>query len=188
MPPKKKSNTKDSKKTKKPKSKAVESEEVEETPTETEVQTEENIDNEEEEDNDDLSTEELDIDSETENKDCEMDKLIQDDMEFYDEDDSSEINQDTNVTLLEGKDRITNPRLTRYEMVRILGERTKQLTMGAKPLVKNHHDLSYEDIAIEELKLNMIPIKIKRPLPNNKIEVWKLNELNKKHLEAYINE
>jgi len=189
MPPKKKSNTKDSKKTKKPKTKVEDSEEVEETPTETEVQTEENPNiNEEEEDNDDLSSEELNIDSDTENKDCEMEKLIQDDMEFYDEDDSSEINQDTSVTLLEGKDRITNPRLTRYEMVRILGERTKQLTMGAKPLVKNHHELSYENIAIEELKLNMIPIKIKRPLPNNKMEVWKLNELNKKHLEAYINE
>ena len=73
-------------------------------------------------------------------------------------------------------------------MVRILGERTKQLTMGAKALVKNIQDLSYEEVAVEELKLDMIPIKIKRPLPNNKIEIWELNELSKKHLDAYINE
>ena len=84
--------------------------------------------------------------------------------------------------VLSGNDRITNPRLTRYEMVRILGERTKQLIMGAKPLVKNHQDFNYEDIAIEELKLNMIPFKIKRPLPDNKIEIWNVDELNKNHL------
>ena len=84
--------------------------------------------------------------------------------------------------VLSGNDRITNPRLTRYEMVRILGERTKQLIMGAKPLVKNHQDFNYEDIAIEELKLNMIPFKIKRPLPDNKIEIWNVAELNKNHL------
>lgn len=186
MPPKKKSNTKDSKKTKKPKTKNDESEE--ESPTETEVQSEENVEENNEEEIDEELSSEVNVDSDTENKDCEMEKLIHDDMEFYDEDYSSEIQQTTNIILLEGKDRITNPRLTRYEMVRILGERTKQLTMGAKPLVKNHNDLSYDEIAIEELKLNMIPFKIKRPLPNNKIEIWKLNELDKKHLEAYINE
>ena len=33
--------------------------------------------------------------------------------------------------------RISSNRLTKYEMVRIIGERTKQLTLGAKPLIKN---------------------------------------------------
>ena len=86
------------------------------------------------------------------------------------------------LTILNGNDRITNPRLTKYEMVRLLGERTKQLIMGAKPLIKNHQDYSYEEIAIQELKLNMIPFKVKRPLPDNKIEIWKINELDKNHL------
>jgi DNA-directed RNA polymerase subunit K/omega len=67
-------------------------------------------------------------------------------------------------------------------MVRILGERTKQLTMGAKPLVKNYQAMSYDKIAEEEFKLNMIPYKIKRPLPNGKFEIWTLDELYKKHL------
>jgi len=71
-------------------------------------------------------------------------------------------------------------------MVRIIGERTKQLTMGAKPLVKNFQDLSYEDIAIQELKLNMTPFRIKRPLPNNKVEIWDIKELDKKHLESFM--
>ena len=72
-------------------------------------------------------------------------------------------------------------------MVRLLGERIKQLTMGAKPLVKNVQDLSYDQIAMEELKLNMIPFKIKRPLPNKKIEIWSISELNKKHLDSLLN-
>ena len=67
-------------------------------------------------------------------------------------------------------------------MVRILGERTKELTMGAKPLVKNYKTLTYEDIAIEEFKRNMIPFKIKRPLPCGKYEIWTLDELYKEHL------
>ena len=86
------------------------------------------------------------------------------------------------LTILNGKDRITNPRLTKYEMVRLLGERTKQLIMGAKPLIKNYQDYSYEEIAIQELKLNMIPFKVKRPLPDNKIEIWTIDELDKNHL------
>ena len=67
-------------------------------------------------------------------------------------------------------------------MVRILGERIKQLTLGAKPLIKNFQTLSYDSIAEEELKRNMIPFKIKRPLPNGKYEIWTLDELQKDHL------
>jgi DNA-directed RNA polymerase subunit K/omega len=83
-------------------------------------------------------------------------------------------------------DRITRNKLTKYEMVRILGERTKQLTMGAKPLIKNIDNLPYDIIAEEELKLNMIPFKIKRPLPNGKVEIWTLDELDKSHLLSYL--
>jgi DNA-directed RNA polymerase subunit K/omega len=71
-------------------------------------------------------------------------------------------------------------------MVRILGERTNQLTMGAKPLIKYNKELSYEQIAVEELKLNMIPYKIKRPLPNGKYEIWTLEELYKDHLLSQL--
>ena len=83
---------------------------------------------------------------------------------------------------LKGDKRVTRNILTSYEMVRILGERTKQLTMGAKPMVKNYLGLSYDRIAEEELKLKMIPFKLKRPLPNNKFEIWCLDELNIEHL------
>ena len=87
------------------------------------------------------------------------------------------------------EERISKNILTRYEFVRILGERTKQLSMGAKPLIKindKSEELNYKEIAIEELKLNMLPFKIKRPL-NNGYEVWSLEELNKDHLESFFN-
>ena len=61
--------------------------------------------------------------------------------------------------------------------------------MGAKPLIKindKSEELNYKEIAIEELKLNMLPFKIKRPL-NNGYEVWSLDELNKDHLESFFN-
>jgi DNA-directed RNA polymerase subunit K/omega len=71
-------------------------------------------------------------------------------------------------------------------MVRIIGERTKQLIMGAKPLVKNYKGLDYEKIAEEEFKFNMIPFKIKRQLPNGKYEIWSLEELNKDHILSLL--
>ena len=46
--------------------------------------------------------------------------------------------------------------------------------------------ITYDTIAINELKLklklNMVPFKIRRPLPNGKFELWLLEELNKSHL------
>ena len=211
MPPKKSSKPKDSKKTTKvkkesksskksskvkkestkvkkeskasKKSSKVKKEETEET-----TQTSESslIDEEEVNEESIVSTEDLIIDTDSENKECDLEKVINDDMDYFNEDDSSEIETSQGVVLLQKDLRITNPRLTRYEMVRILGERTKQLTMGAKPLVKNYQELSYEEIAIEELKNNMIPFKIKRPLPNNRVEEWAIEELDKKHLLNYM--
>ena len=138
-------------------------------------------------DEEDVESIDSKIDSETELKDCEIEQTIEDDNDFFNNDVSSEIENNNELKYITGEDRVTNPRLTKYEMVRILGERIKQLNMGAKPLVKNIQDISYDKVAVEELKLNMIPFKIKRPLPNNKIEIWELKELDKKHLESLLN-
>ena len=82
--------------------------------------------------------------------------------------------------------RISKNKLTRYEFVRIIGERTQQLKKGAKPLIfvsKDSEALTEEEIAIEELKNNMIPFKIRRPVKNH-YEIWRIDELDKTHLEA----
>ena len=137
-----------------------------------------------------------DINSEEEDEELNYDDIQElgiqadaqaDDEEYIDNNEEIEVQPDTTVEYVKKEDRQSSAKLTKYEMVRILGERTKQLTMGAKALVKNHKDLPYEKIAEEELKLNMIPFKIRRPLPNGKYELWTLDELNKDHLMALIN-
>ena len=88
--------------------------------------------------------------------------------------------------IIENSKRISKNKMTRYEFVRIIGERTKQLTMGAKPLIKQSklsEEFTYTEIAIEELKLNAIPFKIRR-LVKDHYELWAIEELDKKHLET----
>ena len=75
-------------------------------------------------------------------------------------------------------ERITLSKLTKYEMVRVLGIRAQQISVGAKTLVKNIEDKSPIEIAIYELKNKMTPFKIRRPLPNNTYEIWKIKELD----------
>lgn len=129
---------------------------------------------------------EIEIDEDVEQTECIIEKIIEEDNELYDTFNDNDINHENEETLLDKNERISPNRLTKYEMVRILGERTKQLTLGSKPLIKNYQSLSYDKIAEEELKLNMIPYKIKRSLPNKKYEIWTLDELNKEHLLYYL--
>lgn len=82
-------------------------------------------------------------------------------------------------TMIEPEKRMSRAKLTKYERVRILAARTKQLALGAPPLVKNIKGKSPMEIAVIELSFNMIPFKIRRPMPNNTYEIWKLSELEK---------
>lgn len=144
---------------------------------------EENIDNELDEEDEYIKEDYIEPDTDTNG--CLIDDVINDNDDEYFEHEY-DINENIQMKFCLKEDRISCNRLTKYEMVRILGERTKQLTMGAKPLVKNYNMLSYEKIAEEELKLNMIPLKIIRPLPNGKNELWLLEELEKEHLYSQL--
>lgn len=96
---------------------------------------------------------------------------------FYDIE-HSEVNNIQNNDVPK-EDRITMPYLTKYERVRVLGTRAKQISLGAKILV-NNVDLttkSHIEIATIELELGVIPFKIRRPLPNGQVEEWKISEL-----------
>jgi len=80
---------------------------------------------------------------------------------------------------VDNNSRLSSGRLTKYERVRIIGIRAKQIMMGANILVKGVENKTPTEIAELELKHNMIPFKIKRKLPNGKFEIWKLSELEK---------
>jgi DNA-directed RNA polymerase I, II, and III subunit RPABC2 len=72
----------------------------------------------------------------------------------------------------------TFPFVTKYERARILGERAKQLNMGAKPLVEIGSDvIDGYLIALAEYEQKRIPFIIKRPLPNGGCEYWKFKDL-----------
>ena len=143
-------------------------------------------DNEDDEEVDEVDEENDEIIYDEDGKICNLQKVFEDDNEYYDEYDEIEAQPDTSVEYVQKEHRQSSAKLTKYEMVRILGERTKQLTMGAKPLIKNYKGLSYDKIAEEELLLNMIPFKIRRPLPNGKYELWNLEELYKEHLVSLL--
>ena len=148
---------------------------------------EDNIDENNNLDEDEDYIEETEDTEETEViNECLLDKIIEEDTyDNYNIYNEIEETKDKD-NILKGENRISANRLTKYEMVRILGERIKQLTMGAKPLIKNYESLNYDKIAEEELKLNMIPYKIKRTLPNGKYEIWALDELFKDHLMTLL--
>ena len=73
---------------------------------------------------------------------------------------------------------VTFPFITKYERARILGERAKQLNMGAKPVVPIPDNvIDGYLIALEEFNHKKIPFIVKRPLPNGGCEYWKLQDL-----------
>lgn len=137
-------------------------------------------DEQEEKDDKDDGTGEKE-EKETKEIDYDEDKCIynfaddksEDEEEIFFDDDNMEM--DTNIVLKDK--RITKPILTKYERVRLLGDRTQQLTLGAKPMIKNTGKLTPKQIAELELKNNVMPLIIERPLPNGKRERWFLKEL-----------
>jgi DNA-directed RNA polymerase subunit K/omega len=73
--------------------------------------------------------------------------------------------------------RITKPVLTKYERVRLLGERTKQLSLGAKSMIKGIGNMDPKEVARLELKKKVMPLIVIRPLPSGRKEKWKISEL-----------
>jgi DNA-directed RNA polymerase subunit K/omega len=145
------------------------------------------FDEDEDEEEDDEEKEDMVIEQDgDDNGNCAIEDALEDDDEYYNNVVETEIPEESHSDFLNKEQRISSNRMTKYEMVRILGERTKQLTMGAKPMIKNYQGLSYETIAEEEFKRNMIPFKVKRPLPNGKFEIWAMEELFKEHLLSLL--
>jgi DNA-directed RNA polymerase subunit K/omega len=62
--------------------------------------------------------------------------------------------------------------------VRLLGDRARQLSMGAKSMIKNIEVMDPRAIAKLELEKKVIPLIILRELPNGQIEKWRIDELN----------
>ncbi|MEM0007372.1 MAG: DNA-directed RNA polymerase subunit K [Candidatus Bathyarchaeia archaeon] len=77
------------------------------------------------------------------------------------------------------------PRLTRFEKARVVGARALQISMGAPILVDVPEGYSSPiDIALRELEAGILPITIRRTLPDGTYQdiplKWLLEEEKKK--------
>jgi DNA-directed RNA polymerase subunit K/omega len=61
--------------------------------------------------------------------------------------------------------------------VRVLGDRARQLSLGAKPMLNNVAGMDPKETAKMELAEKTMPLFVIRTLPNGKIEKWKISEL-----------
>ena len=83
----------------------------------------------------------------------------------------------TNNQIVKPEDRETKPIMTKYERVKILGFRTKQIALGARVMLKNIDGYTPEELATIELEKRSTPIIIERPMPDGKKERWRISEL-----------
>lgn len=73
--------------------------------------------------------------------------------------------------------KITLPFLSKFEKAKILGIRAQMLASGAEPLITPPLPETCYKIALKELKEKKIPLLIRRYLPNNKFEDWRVEDL-----------
>lgn len=76
------------------------------------------------------------------------------------------------------QDRVTVPTLTKYERARLLGTRALQLSMNAPVAVAVEGETDPLTIAQKELRERRIPLIIRRVLPDNTYEDWRIDELD----------
>ena len=70
------------------------------------------------------------------------------------------------------------PFLTQYEKTKVLGFRTNQLSLGARPYIAvPDHVSDLKEISRLELEARRLPFIIKRPMPDGTFEMWRLSDL-----------
>lgn len=153
---------------------------------ESEIMDSEGLDNMDNETIDEEGNDDETIDEDDDGNSYEASEKIDDiktDNSIYDDNDTDIFEQiDPEIELkrnlrVPDNERITNPKLTKYEKVRLLGTRAKQISDGSKVFIKSKKVRNAMDIAELELQYKVIPLKIKRPLPNGKYEIWSIKEL-----------
>ena len=75
-----------------------------------------------------------------------------------------------------GIPRQTRAILSKYEKTRILGARATLIAKGAQPYVNTDGETDPIEIARMELNAKMLPIIVRRYLPNGKYEDWRLQD------------
>ncbi|CAG8604701.1 10062_t:CDS:2 [Cetraspora pellucida] len=79
--------------------------------------------------------------------------------------------------VVQEKERVTTPYMTKYEKARILGTRALQISMNAPILVDRDNETDPLEIAKKELRQKKIPLMVRRFLPDGSYEDWHVREL-----------
>lgn len=74
-------------------------------------------------------------------------------------------------------ERVTTAVMTKYERARVLGTRALQISMNAPVAVALEGETDPMAIAVKELRERLIPLTIRRILPDNTYEDWSVSEL-----------
>jgi DNA-directed RNA polymerase subunit K/omega len=109
-------------------------------------------------------------------KPCHM-KNLDKDFIVLDEDDSNMYGK-MEYKKIPDEDRDTDPIMTYYEMVRIIGTRAQQFNYDAPPLINGIDNLHPAQKAYIELMAKKTPFIIRRHLPGKKYEEWRVDELD----------
>jgi DNA-directed RNA polymerase subunit K/omega len=72
--------------------------------------------------------------------------------------------------------RKSRPILSKYEATSIIGMRAQQIIRGSTPFIDST-EVNPIDIALEELRAKLIPIIVRRVMPDGVSEYWRLTEL-----------
>ena len=75
------------------------------------------------------------------------------------------------------KEKTTTPFMTKYEKARVLGTRALQISMNAPVLVDTAGETDPLKIAEKELQERVIPLIVRRYLPNGEFEDWPVKDL-----------
>jgi DNA-directed RNA polymerase I, II, and III subunit RPABC2 len=73
--------------------------------------------------------------------------------------------------------RTTSKYMTRYEKAKILGIRSKQISENMPVLINVGEENNALNIAMLELEAGVIPIIVRRFLPDGNYEDWKVSDL-----------
>lgn len=81
------------------------------------------------------------------------------------------------------KEKISKPIMTKYEFDQVISLRANQLALGSPAFVNIQgttikSNMEFRQVALKELKEGKLPYILKRPLPNNRYEYFRIGDLD----------
>lgn len=81
------------------------------------------------------------------------------------------------------KPKISKPIMTKYEFNQIISLRSNQLALGSMPFIDTTNlviksNMEMRAVALQELNEGKLPFILKRPLPNNRYEYYRIKDLD----------